>query len=115
MNRASTGTFERLTRDLLQRLKITTPPIPLERLAGELGAALKLGPCRDRVLRGFLIHKSASLEKPLIWVNSSQRLATQRFTIAHEIAHMILEQTDVHVDARTISNRRDGLSKSLNS
>ena len=83
---------------LLQRHNITRVPVPLERIAKAEGAQLRYVPL-DHELSGMVYIKQHS---PFIGVNALHHPNRQRFTIAHEIGHLILHRDriakQVHVD-----------------
>ena len=91
-------TPEARAQRLLDELKISTVPVPVERIAKVLGAQLRYSPLDDE-LSGMAFVKDGV---PIIGVNALHHPHRQRFTIAHEIAHLCLHRdhiTDtVHVD-----------------
>jgi Zn-dependent peptidase ImmA (M78 family) len=100
----------REAQELLKRFGLRTPPIPVERLAKELGATLQLAQLDDE-LSGFVYVEDAV---PVIGVNSRHHSHRQRFTIAHEIGHLQLHRDKisdaVHVDKGFRILRRDQTS-----
>ena len=83
---------------LLAKLGIQEIPVPVERIAKSLGARVRFSPFDDE-LSGFVFIKNGV---PIIGVNSLHHPNRQRFTIAHEIAHLQLHPdyitSEVHVD-----------------
>ena len=83
---------------LLVRLNIIKVPVPVERIAKAQGAVLRYEPL-DEELSGMIYLKQ---DTPRIVVNALHHPNRQRFTIAHEIGHLILHRehisTAVHVD-----------------
>jgi Zn-dependent peptidase ImmA (M78 family) len=83
---------------LLDELKITTVPVPVEKIPKMLGALLRYSPLDDE-LSGMAFVKDGT---PIIGVNALHHPNRQRFTIAHEIAHLYLHKEHitgtVHVD-----------------
>ena len=85
----------------------TKPPVNVERLAGQLGVPIhldKLGPTTS----GLLVTKGTLAA---IFVNSAEPPERQRFTIAHELGHHILQHyakpgEHVHTDARGLVMQR---------
>lgn len=71
---------------LLVRLKITAPPVPIERLAAEVGAQI-VEERMDRRMSGLLYREA---HRVLIGVNEAHPPVRQRFTIAHELGHLVL-------------------------
>jgi len=84
--------------ELLEQCGIRTPPVPVERIAKFLGAQVRYSPL-DEELSGMIFVKDGV---PIIGVNSLHHPNRQRFTIAHEIAHLVLHRplitASVHVD-----------------
>lgn len=83
---------------LLDELKITAVPVPVDKIAKLLGAQLRYSPLDDE-LSGMAFIKDGT---PIIGVNALHHPNRQRFTIAHEIAHLRLHKdhitSNVHVD-----------------
>ena len=92
--------LRRQVKDLLDEHRIASAPIPVERIAVALGATIRRSPL-DESLSGMVFLKG---RKPIIGVNSRHHQNRQRFTIAHETAHLVLHREtiveDVHVDRR---------------
>lgn len=91
---------------------VRTIPIPVDKIAKTLGARVTYSPL-DEELSGVVFIKD---DMPIIGVNSLHHENRQRFTIAHEIAHLQLHRPyitqNVHVDKRFSEAvlRRDGNS-----
>jgi Zn-dependent peptidase ImmA (M78 family) len=83
---------------LLASLGIREIPVPVDKLAKSLGARVRYSPL-DEELSGFIYIKDGV---PIIGINSLHHPNRQRFTIAHEIAHLQLHPefitNAVHVD-----------------
>lgn len=95
--------YSRIQREvdfLLERASISAPPIPVEDIARLLGAEIVYSDFQSDV-SGLLIRRGGSA---VIGVNNSQHEVRRRFTIAHEIGHLLLhgasEGEDVHIDKR---------------
>lgn len=92
-------------KDLLREEGIGAPPVPVEKLAKALGAKVRYAPLDD-ALSG-MAHIQDGV--PIIGVNSMHHPHRQRFTIAHEIAHLLLHRDyiaqAVHVDKDFVINR----------
>jgi Zn-dependent peptidase ImmA (M78 family) len=84
--------------ELLVRFDVRNPPVPVDRIAKGLGAQVRFSPL-DKELSGMIY---VSGDTPIIGVNSLHRPNRQRFTIAHEIGHLVLHREyilgKVHVD-----------------
>lgn len=91
---------KRHIRGLAERLllanNIRSAPVDVERLARSLGADVQRQPADDN-LSGFIIRNR---KQQVIGVNSNHHRNRQRFTIAHEIGHLLLhdQHDDIHVD-----------------
>jgi Zn-dependent peptidase ImmA (M78 family) len=85
-------------QNILTELGIKSPPTPLERIARAKGALIRYAPLDDE-LSGMVYIKN---EVPIIGVNSLHHPNRQRFTIAHELGHLVLHRAiisnEVHVD-----------------
>lgn len=98
-------------QQLLSECDITEPPVEVSQIARHLGLRIAGAPDRDG-LSGFLMRDSAS-GRCVIGVNRSHPRTRQRFTIAHEIGHFVLNHADgnLHVDAdRNVRLARSTLS-----
>jgi Zn-dependent peptidase ImmA (M78 family) len=93
-----------------ERFAITKPPVPVEKIARGLGAHIRFSPLDDEI-SGMIYIKS---DVPIIGVNSLHRPNRQRFTIAHEIGHLVLHRElmtrEVHIDKQFNVLRRDNNS-----
>lgn len=85
-------------RQVLEEFGIKTAPIPVDKIAKALGAVLRFSPL-DQELSGMVYVKDGV---PVIGVNALHHPNRQRFTIAHEIGHLLLHRDliseNVHVD-----------------
>jgi Zn-dependent peptidase ImmA (M78 family) len=68
--------------------------VPVEALAERVGAVIRYAPYDGRL--SGLIHRAGG--HAVIGVNSLHSAVRQRFSIAHEIAHLILHEPELHVD-----------------
>src|SRR5712664_3503178 len=102
---------ELLAKRLINDHGIKRPPVPVEELASRLGAQISYSPF-DGDLSGMVFRDEAKI---IIGVNSLHHPNRQRFTIAHEIGHMLLHKgQEVHVDrAYRVSLRNDLSSKAV--
>lgn len=85
---------------LLKKHDVTAAPVPVEKIAKSLGARVRHSPL-DEELSGMIYIKG---DTPIIGVNSRHHPNRQKFTIAHEIAHLELHRdsitNQVHVDRK---------------
>lgn len=96
---------ETLARQVLADAGVDRPPVPVEALARLQGAQLSFEPFKGGI-SGMLFRDP---ERRVIGVNSAHPPTRQRFTIAHEIGHLLLHETrSVIVDTHVY--RRDAVS-----
>lgn len=99
-----------LANDLLKSLNIRSSPVPVDKIAKALGVQLKFSPLDDE-LSGMIFIKDGT---PIIGVNALHHSNRQRFTIAHEIGHLVMHrnilENEVHVDKQFKILMRDGLA-----
>lgn len=97
---------------LIEKYKVAQPAVPVERIAKREGARVQFGPL-DKELSGMFFIKDGV---PIIGVNSLHHPNRQRFTIGHELGHMMLHREllegGVHVDKELAILRRDALAHS---
>jgi Zn-dependent peptidase ImmA (M78 family) len=100
-------TPEQHAQRILQQFGVTTTPVPVEDVAVRLGAKISYEPFEGKgELSGMLIRDKALT---VIGINSAHPKVRQRFSIAHEIGHLVMHKGDVFVD-QTIRFNRDGTS-----
>ena len=90
----SFGTIERQAKQLLKANKIISPSVDVRSLARALGATIK-EEASDSDVSGALFREHGNI---LIGVNSSHSETRKRFTIAHELGHLILHDDPVRID-----------------
>ena len=99
-----------LAIDLLRKFNVLTAPVPVDRIAKAMGVQLKFSPLDDE-LSGMIFIKDGT---PIIGVNSQHHPNRQRFTIAHELGHLVMHknilENEVHVDKQFRVLMRDGVS-----
>ena len=94
MNNYLSG-IEQKARQTLEDMNINGVPVPIETVARNLKARISYEPF-DGDLSGVLYKENDDI---IIGVNSSHATTRQRFTIAHEVGHLILHELDVlHID-----------------
>jgi Zn-dependent peptidase ImmA (M78 family) len=89
--------IRRLTGELLDKSSIKIPPVPVDKIAASTGAQIVYRNFNQEI-SGALIRRGTSA---IIAVADEQVLVRQRFTIAHELGHLLLHPTaeeEVHVD-----------------
>lgn len=93
--------------DLIAQASVVRPPVPVEQIAQMLGAHVAYEAFEGDV-SGMLYREAG---RTLIGVNSTHATTRQRFTLAHEIAHLKLHQGQpVFIDRLVRVNWRDGTS-----
>jgi Zn-dependent peptidase ImmA (M78 family) len=94
--------------ELLELSKVKKAPVPVEKLAELAGASVTLEPFAGE-LYGMVHRKSDGTA--VIGVNSLDAPNRRRFTIAHEIGHLLLHKDEsLHVDEKFPIGLRSELS-----
>jgi len=87
---------KRKAQQLLAQANITAVPVPLETIAAAIDAKIYYEPYNGEHMSGMAYREDG---QHLIGVNSLHSKRRQRFTIAHEIGHLVLHtKDDIHVD-----------------
>ena len=90
---------------VLEENGIVKAPVPVERIAKRLGASVRFSPFDDS-LSGMITIKDGV---PIIGINALHHPNRQRFSIAHELGHLVLHRefitNNVHVDKSFALNR----------
>jgi Zn-dependent peptidase ImmA (M78 family) len=90
--------IQKRAKDLVEEHGVTTAPVPVERIAKGLDAQLRFSPLDDE-LSGMVYVKDGT---PIIGVNALHHPNRQRFTLAHEVGHLVLHRAEItrqiHVD-----------------
>ena len=100
----------RKAAELLQEVGIDTPPVPVEQLAECMGAVVRYAPF-DGQMSG-LLHRSENENRAVIGVNSLHPTVRQRFSIAHELGHLILHKPALQIDQHAFVSFRTSMSSS---
>lgn len=96
-------------RDLLTDCEVEGPPVPVLDLARSRGARIVQVAGDDDEIDGFLYREN---DQTVIGVNRKHALVRRRFTVAHELGHLLLHETgNVHVDRGFRIYLRDTSSK----
>lgn len=110
--RRARPSIEAAAHALIERMGVRTVPVPVDKIAKALGARVTYSPL-DEELSGMVFIKDGV---PIIGVNFLHHPNRQRFTLAHEIAHLQLHRQyitqNVHVDKRFAESvlKRDATS-----
>jgi Zn-dependent peptidase ImmA (M78 family) len=93
--RARYAKIQREVLELIERANVNAPPVPVEKIARMLGARIVKSDFKNEI-SGLLVRRGNEI---VIGVAKEQATTRQRFTIAHEIGHLVLhEAEEVHVD-----------------
>ena len=97
-------------RALVEKLGLKAPPVPVEKLAKALGVRVEYNPFDDE-LSGMAFLRDG---KPVIGVNANHHPNRQRFTIAHELGHILLHRSRLEAAVLIDKNKnfipRDAIS-----
>lgn len=97
MARARTSKAREAAQALLREQGLTAPPVNVDRVARRLGLVVQYRPFNGD-LSGMSFVKEGV---PVIGVNALHHVNRQRFTLAHELAHVLLHRdelaSEVHV------------------
>jgi Zn-dependent peptidase ImmA (M78 family) len=95
-------------RELLAAAKVKSPPVPVEMLASLVGAEIRYEPFPGSL--SGMVHRQPN-GAAVIGINSLHPLTRQRFSIAHELAHLFLHKDEaLHVDETSSIRFRSELS-----
>ena len=83
--RARYGLIEKLTTRLLAESRQAGPPVHVERIAERQGCQIRQSELKD--VSGILVRSAGA---PVIGVNSRHSETRRRFTVAHELGHLLL-------------------------
>jgi len=103
--------IRRLVEDLLERNGIAEPGVPVAEIAEAEGADVRYQAAEDS-LSGFLLQGPTVPNgvRAIIGVNEDHHPNRQRFSIAHELGHLLLHSVEtLHVDRNEVFRvqRRD--------
>ncbi len=102
----STRYIKKLVTDLLKEAGIVSPPVDVFTIARNLDAEVREAAFEDDV-SGMLVKENGRV---LIGINKENSYVRQRFTVAHEIGHMLLHSEPLYVDRQYTIKMRDGRS-----
>jgi len=85
--------------ELLERAAVASTPVPVDRVAAAVGASIRFE-AFDGQMSGMVLRSTDGTA--VIGINSNHSAVRRRFSIAHEIGHLVLHEEDaLHVDAWT--------------
>lgn len=74
--------------DILRYFGVRTPPVDVEKIAERMG--LTIVRIREPGWSGAL--ESSVSGRAIIWLDQTESIVRQRFTVAHEIGHLMLDE-----------------------
>jgi Zn-dependent peptidase ImmA (M78 family) len=96
-------------RRILLKASVADPPVPIEQIVRDFGAVISYQPFDADDISGLLYR--ANDPAPVIGVNSNNARVRQRFTIAHELGHLLLhERQELILERHVHVNFRDATS-----
>jgi Zn-dependent peptidase ImmA (M78 family) len=94
---------------MLTAAAVSDPPVPVDKLVRDAGVVVSYQPFDADDISGLLYRAADSAA--VIGVNSNNAKVRQRFTIAHELGHLILhERQELILDRHVQVNFRDTTS-----
>src|SRR5258708_104880 len=101
--RARYSKIDRLVLDLLNKNHITNPPVPVHNIARGEGATITIQQFNNEI-SGLLLRARG---QAIIAIERRQPPTRQRFTIAHELGHLLLHDgEEIRIDTDFRVNRR---------
>lgn len=97
--------IEKVVKKLLDDNYVSSPPIPVDRIAESLGAIISLEPFEGKDDLSGILYRDG--KNTIIGINSAHAQNRQRFSIAHEIGHLTLHDGELFVDKVVRVNFRD--------
>lgn len=98
--------FEAAAEQLLDKHGVTTPPVPVERIA-ELEGIEIVASHSAGLESGFAFRDG---DRRVIGVNTRESRRRRRFTVGHEIGHLLLHERELTVDQTMRVHKRDDVS-----
>jgi Zn-dependent peptidase ImmA (M78 family) len=100
------ATIQRRANQLLTAAGITSPPVDVNAIARGLGAVVRFEPS-DADVSGALYRRGG---QPVIGINSKDAPVRQRFSLAHEIGHLVLHDEPLFIDRHYVREDAKELS-----
>jgi len=97
--------IERRARQLLSDAKVTGPAVDVRAVAKFLRASIRPVEA-DENISGAIVREGDQIT---IGINSAHPITRKRFTIAHELGHLVLHDAEAKVDHRYAQAPRDGI------
>ena len=87
----------RKAAELLQEVNVDVPPVPVEKLAELSGAVIRYEPFEGQM--SGVLYNAGDVDGAVIGINALHPSVRQRFSIAHEVGHLLLHaDTELQVD-----------------
>jgi len=101
--RARYSKIEHIVQDLLRKHAITSPPVPVHDIAKSEGTTVDVHKF-NKEISGLLLRTG---DRAIIAVEKTQTPTRQRFTVAHELGHLLLHNgEELRVDTQFKLNMR---------
>lgn len=100
--------IEKKVKKLLDVNYISSPPVPVDQIAESLGAILSFEPFEGKDDLSGLLYRDG--KNTIIGINSAHAQTRQRFSIAHEVGHLMLHDKELFVDKVVRINFRENKS-----
>lgn len=105
MSNARIGVARDKARKLLKELKITTIPVPLNPIVKHLSINTAPHDIDDK-LSGVTAYDSETDENYILY-NKSHHVHRQRFTVAHEVGHVVFEHPNYQNESLDFNSKDD--------
>jgi len=100
--------IEKTVKKLLDDNYVTRPPVPVDQIAESLNAIISFEPFEGKDDISGILYRDG--KNTIIGINSAHAQTRQRFSIAHEIGHLMLHDKELFVDKVVRVNFRDNKS-----
>jgi Zn-dependent peptidase ImmA (M78 family) len=90
---------------LLKSARVENPPVRVDKIAEKVKAKLSFEPFEGEDDISGILYRDG--KQAVIGINSTHSKVRQRFTIAHEIGHLVLHDGELFVDQSVRVNFRD--------
>lgn len=96
---------EKEARKIINEMNIVAPPVVIEEVAKKYGAKLRYEPFEGEDDISGVLYRDVNT--CIIGINSAHSKTRQRFTIAHEIGHLVMHDRKIFVDKAVKISFRD--------
>ncbi len=98
-----------VANQILRGFGVVVPPVPLEAIATWLG--VRVLAAHDPGWEGAV---DSTIDPPTVWINSANAATRQRFTLGHELGHVLLHPLGQRLRDATFAPRGDVLEHGAN-